>query len=104
MGDALLDRRVTPGDILIGLGAASAAVLAGDFHQAVSAVAAPVQHDVADALFEIRGYVIVNRQLAGIDDTHIQSGLDGVIKENRVNRFAHRGVAAEGKRHVTDTA
>ena len=48
--------------------------------------------------------VVVERELAGIDDAHIHAGLDGVIEEHRVHRLAHAVVAAEGEGEVRHAA
>ncbi len=44
--------------------------------------------------------VVVDRQLAGVDDAHVHAVVDGVVQEHRVHRLAHRIVAAERERHV----
>ncbi len=46
--------------------------------------------------------LFVDRQLAGVDDAHVQAGLDRVVQERRVHRLAHHVVAAERERDVAD--
>ena len=58
------------------------------------------EHHVLDALAQLRGNVVVDRELAGVDDAHVHAGLDGVVEEHRVHRLAHRVVAAEGEGDV----
>jgi hypothetical protein len=48
--------------------------------------------------------VVVDGQLAGVDDAHVHAGLDGVVQEHGVDRLAHRVVAAERERHVGHAA
>ena len=48
--------------------------------------------------------VLVDDELAGVDDAHVHAGLDGVVQERRVNRLAHHVVAAEREREVADAA
>ena len=48
--------------------------------------------------------VVVNGELAGIDDAHVHAGLDGVVEKHRMHRVAHRLVAAEGEGEVGDAA
>ena len=53
-----------------------------------------------------RGWVqlVVDADHAGVDDAHVQPGLDGVVEEHGVDRLAHRVVAAEAEAHVADAA
>ncbi len=48
--------------------------------------------------------LFVDGDLAGVDDPHVEAGLDGVVQEGRVHRLADRLVAAEGERHVAHAA
>ena len=42
--------------------------------------------------------------VAGVDDAHVHAGLDGVVKEHRMDRLAHRVVAAKREGDVGDAA
>ena len=53
---------------------------------------------------QLGGNLIVYAELPGVDDAHGHAGLDGVIQKHRMDRFAHRIVAAEGKAHVRHAA
>ena len=44
--------------------------------------------------------LVVDAELAGVDDAHRQPGADRVVEEHRVDRLAHRVVAAEGEGDV----
>ena len=55
-------------------------------------------------LAQLRVDVVIDRQLAGIDDAHVHAGLDGVIEEHRVHRLAHGLVAAEREGKVRHAA
>ncbi len=48
--------------------------------------------------------VLVNDQLAGVDDAHVHAGLDRVKQKRRVDGFADDVIAAERKRQVADPA
>ena len=48
--------------------------------------------------------VLVDAELAGVDDAHVHAGLDGVVEEGRVDGLAHDVVAAEREREVRDAA
>ena len=56
------------------------------------------------ALAQLRVDVVVDGELAGVDDAHVHARLDGVVEEHRVHRLAHRLVAAERERQVRDAA
>ena len=53
-------------------------------------------------LLEVLRDVVVDRELAGVHDRHIQPGLARVIEERRVHRLADDVVPAEGEREVGD--
>ncbi len=65
---------------------------------------APVEEHVLDELQQVGRDVLVDRELAGVDDAHVQPGPHGVEQERRVHRLAHDVVAAEGERQVGDAA
>ena len=67
-------------------------------------IGAAVEDDVLDALEELRLDVLVDRELAGVDDAHVEPGADRVVEERRVHRLAHRVVSAEREREVRDAA
>ncbi len=101
MLNALFHGPAAPLEIFLFLAAAAVAfVLFGNFKQGFRRVIFAVEHHIFDFLFQLFGQVVVHRQLAGVDDTHVQAGLDGVVQKHRVNRFAHRIIAPEGERHV----
>ena len=72
----------------------------GEGDQPLGGVGAPVQEDVLDPLQELGGDLLVDRQLPGVDDPHVETGADRVEEEGRVHRLAHRVVPAEGEGHV----
>ena len=72
-------------------------VLLGDLEQPLGGVGAPVEDDVLDPLAQLGLDLVVGDQRAGVDDAHVEAGLDRVEEEDRVDRLAHRVVAAEGE-------
>ena len=72
--------------------------------QPLGGVGPAVEDDVLDVLEQILRNVLVHDQLAGIDDAHVEAGLDGVIQKRRVHRFADDIVAAERERQIADAA
>ena len=67
-------------------------------------VGPPVEDDVLDALEQIRLDVLVHRELAGVDDPHVEPVADRVVQERGVHGLAHGVVAAERERQVRDPA
>ncbi len=72
--------------------------------QPVGRVGPAVEHDVLDVLEQVLGDLLVDLELAGVDDAHVEAGLDGVVEEGGVHRLAHDLVAAEAERDVADAA
>ncbi len=105
MREALLDRLLAPGEVQDRLlRAAVAFELRRGFEQPVGRVGAAVLDHVLAQLAQLRVDVVVERELSGVDDPHVHTGLDGMIEKHRVHRLAHGLVAAEGKRQVRDAA
>ena len=108
-----LDERVTkpvvhvpgaPFEIFFRRSLHRAADFPGQFHQGLGGVRRTIQDHILDGFLQRGGNAVVDRQLAGIYDTHGKTRADRVIKKHRVNRFAHGIVAAERERHVADAA
>ena len=76
----------------------------GELHQPVGGVGPPVEQHVLDEFQQVGRNVLVDRQLAGVDDAHVQPGADRVVQERRVHGLAHHVVAAERERQVGDAA
>ena len=76
----------------------------GERKQPLGRVGAAVEHHVLAGLAQLGIEIVIDRDLAGIDDAHIHAGGDGVIEEHRVHRLAHRLVAAERERQVRHAA
>ncbi len=103
MLDAFLDQPLAPGQVFfLGLSAFTLEAL-GDFEQPVGAVGPAVQHNILDQFFQLGLNLVINNQLSGVYNPHIEAGFDGVVQEDRMNGFSHRIVAAERKRYVTHT-
>jgi hypothetical protein len=93
-------RAFAPGQVLGALFALLAPVPLGGLEQALGGVRAPVQDHVLDPLAQLRVEVVDKRQGAGVDDAHVHAGGDRVLQEHRVDRLAHRLVAAEREADV----
>ena len=105
MFQTLGDRQGAPGLILLLLDAAAfLAVTVGQFQQLFRGPVMTGLDDVLDRIAQFRRYVLVNRQLTGVDDAHVHAVADGVIEKDRVDGFPHGIVAAKRERDVGDTA
>ena len=89
MGQAFLNRPFAPGEVGLLFFLALAAVTFGKREQPFGRVDAAVEHDVLARLAQFRIEIVVDRDLPGIDDTHVHAGGDGVGEEHRMHRLAH---------------
>ncbi len=97
MREPLVDRPAPPFEFgFLGL-APRPPIAFGERKQSLGRIAAAVEHDVLAGFAQLGIEIVIDRHLAGIDDAHIHAGLDGMVEEDRVHRFAHRLVAAEGE-------
>ena len=103
IGESRFDAALAPRDIGFFL-LASALDLLGELHHPLGRVRAPVEDDVLDVLQQILRDVLVDDQLASIDDAHVHPGLDGVKQKRRVDGFADRVVATEREGQIADAA
>ena len=55
-------------------------------------------------LEEVLRDFLVDGELAGVDDAHVQPGANGVVKERGVHGLADRVVAAEREGDIADAA
>ena len=97
VGQPLLDRPLAPREIGLLLLLAMPAIALGEREQPLGGVRAPVEHHVLATRAQLGIEVVVDRDLAGVDDAHVHAGLDGVIEEHRVHGLAHPVIAAEGE-------
>ena len=101
--EPLLDRRLAPGEVDLAP-RRLAAHAAGVLDEPLGRVVTPVEDDVLDELEQLRLDVLVDDELARVDDAHVEAGADRVVEEGRVHRLAHGVVAAEGEAEVGDPA
>ena len=62
---------------------------------------AVVEYYVFNPFQQIRRNFLINIQHSGIDDGHVQPGLDRMEQEGRMHRFADRVFAAEENGNVS---
>ena len=103
MCEPLPDGRLAPGQVELALRCA-----AGDrrriLDEPLGRILSPVEEDVLDALEQLRLDVLVDRELAGVDDPHVEPRTDRVVEEGSVHRLAHCVVPAEREGEVRDAA
>ncbi len=104
MGQALADLPLAPGEIGFLRLLAFALEALRDRQQPLGRILALVEDDILAGLAQFGIEIVIHRHLAGIDDAHVHAGLDRVIEEHRVHRFAHRLIAAERERQVRHAA
>ena len=95
MGQPLLHRLLSPGEIGLLCLLPAAVEFLGQVQQPLGRVGTAIEHDVLAGFAQFRIEIVINCDLAGIDDPHIHAGLDRVEQEHRVHRLAHLLVAAE---------
>ena len=98
-----LDRRLAPGEVELALRSLAAHAL-GELDEPLGRVRAAVEDDVLDALEQVGLDVLVDDELAGVDDPHVEPGADRVVEEGGVHRLADVVVAAEREAEVRDAA
>ena len=73
-------------------------------HQCLARAGRAVEHYVFH-FFAQRGVeIVIDAEHAGVDDSHRHSSANGMIEKYRVNRLAHRVVAAKAETDVRDAA
>ena len=102
--DPFADREAAPLGCLGVLGLLRLVEPFRDFQKPLGRILATVQDDVLDPVPQLGVDRVVGHQRAGVDDAHVQAGLDGVEQEHRVDRLADGVVPPERERHVRDTA
>ena len=76
----------------------------GELDQTLGGVGPAIEQNVLDESEQVLGNLLIHFQQTGIDDAHVEAGLDGVVEESAVHRFAHNVVAAEAETDVADAA
>ncbi len=99
-----LDARLAPGGVLLTRLSRLAAILLGERQQALGGVGTAVEHHVLAGLAQFRIDLLIDRELAGVDDAHVHADGDGVIEEHAVHRLAHGLVAAKRERQIAHAA
>ena len=101
--EPLLDGCLAPGEVELALGRlARDRPREGD--EPVGRVGPPVVEHVLDPFEQVGRDVLVDDELARVDDAHVEPGADRVVEEGGVHRLADDVVAAEREGEVRDAA
>ena len=95
-----LDRPAAPFGRLLLLDLVGPAIALGQRDQPLGGVVAAVEDDILARLAKLGVDLVINVELAGVDDGHVHAGGDGVVEEHRMHRPAHRLIAAEREAEV----
>ena len=101
--DAGVDGEFAPRFVLLADLAGALDVL-GVAQKALGGIVAAVEEHVFDAVAEFRLNLLVDDELAGVDDAHVHSVANSVVEEAGVHCLAHVVVAAKAEADVGDTA
>jgi len=69
--------------------------VARNFDKSFGRIFATVEEHIFDALAQVLGDVLIDREAAGVDDRHTHPGLHGMEQEHGVHCFAQRVVTPE---------
>ena len=67
----------------------------GKGDQAFGGVGPAVEEHILEIFPQLRGDVLVDHELAGVDDAHVHAGPGRVVEEDRVHGLAHEFIAAK---------
>ena len=104
MFQPLFHRPVTPCQIADLFFARAAFEAGGDVEHPVGGIGAAVEDHIFAGRAQVGVDLIVDHQLACVDDAHIHPRLNGVVEKDRVHGFAHRVIAAKAERQVRHAA
>ena len=67
-------------------------------------VGSAVEKHIFEELQKILRNLLIDSELSGIDDAHVEAGLDRVYRESRMHGLADGIVSAEGERNIANSA
>ena len=104
MGNAVIHRQAAPGGVFHRGGGGPALEFLRQGQQALGGVLAAVEEHILDALAQGRGDVLIDGELARIDDAHVHARLDGVEQEDAMHGFTNLFVATKREAEIRHTA
>ncbi len=73
-------------------------------HEPLGGILSSVEHSILHQIPHIGRDILIDYRLAGIHNSHVQAGSDGVIEKNGMHHLTHRLVAAKGEGEVAHPA
>jgi hypothetical protein len=104
MFEPLCNRPTAPFGLGFFLRHIGAAVFFGQRDQPLGRIGITVENDIFAGNTKLGVNIIINVELAGIDNRHVQSGRDRVVEKDRMHCPADRLVTPEGEGKVRKTA
>ena len=83
---------------------AIAAIVVGNGQQPLCRIVTTIEHDILHRIAQLFRQLVIDSQLAGIDDAHVHALFDGMVEKDGVDGLPHRIVTTEGEGDVGDTA
>ena len=103
MREPIADGRLAPGEVELAL-RCPARDGRRVLDETLGRLGPAIEEHVLDALEQIRLDVLVDGELTGVDDAHVEARADRVVEERRVHRLADGVVSAKRERQVRDPA
>ena len=103
MGDARGDRRITPRQVTLHF-ARFTGHGACEIDESVGRACVAIEQHILDVLEQGWFNFLIDTELPGVDDGHVETGLDAVIQEGRMHGLTHRIIATKGERHIAQAA
>ena len=100
----LCHRPATPFGFGLFLRNVGAAVFFGKGNQPFGGIGIFVEDNILARNAQFRVYIVIDVELAGVDNCHVQSRRDCVVQEDRMHRPAHRFIATEREGKIRKTA
>ena len=100
----VFDRCRPPGFVLFDGFRPWRSTVSANVDQPLGRVGPAIEEHVFDVAEQFLVNLFVDGELAGVDDAHVEAGLDRVVQKGRIHRLADRLVAAERERNVAHAA
>ena len=85
-------------------GGAGLLQLLAESDQPLGGVGPAVEQHIFDPFEQVPGNLFINLQQAGVDDAHVEAGLDRVVEKSAVHRLAHEVMAAKAEADIAHPA
>ena len=100
MNDTFFNCSFTPFSILLNFARTLCFVIFGKIYQSFGGVFSTIEQDVFDKFQQIFGNFFVHVEHSGVDDRHVETGVNRMIQKSGMHCFAHRIITTERERNV----